>query len=213
MILRRVGRSHRKGLHSGRKAARLSYFARGSCDNRTLLARQAEEGEARDVGSRSKQQRYAERRRRHAELIERLDIVQLWQDVVKELSVADHEHVRKLGFTFYMYPIKMDNSSYAGSHSVVMEQDSGNIRLTFYPAAIHLCQDEFKKVERTIPFKTQKPPNAPPTSEVPNEWYCLLDDKKWTIHKKTLAALAIAVTDAWREKRAESRKRRRDAAS
>ena len=30
MILTRVGRSHRKGLHSGRKAARLSYFARGS---------------------------------------------------------------------------------------------------------------------------------------------------------------------------------------
>ena len=30
MILRRVGRSHRKGLHSGRKTARLSYFARGS---------------------------------------------------------------------------------------------------------------------------------------------------------------------------------------
>ena len=38
MILRRVGRSHRKGLHSGRKAARLSYFARGSVDDwqRTL---------------------------------------------------------------------------------------------------------------------------------------------------------------------------------
>ena len=30
MILTRVGRSHRKGLHSGRNAARLSYFARGS---------------------------------------------------------------------------------------------------------------------------------------------------------------------------------------
>ena len=30
MILTRVGRSHRKGLHSGRKAARLSCFARGS---------------------------------------------------------------------------------------------------------------------------------------------------------------------------------------
>ena len=30
MILTRVGLSHRKGLHSGRKAARLSYFARGS---------------------------------------------------------------------------------------------------------------------------------------------------------------------------------------
>ena len=32
MILRRVGRSHRNSLKSGRKAARLSYFARGSLD-------------------------------------------------------------------------------------------------------------------------------------------------------------------------------------
>ena len=32
MILTRVGRSHRKGLHSGRKTARLSYFARGSIE-------------------------------------------------------------------------------------------------------------------------------------------------------------------------------------
>ena len=30
MILRRVGLAHHKGLHSGRKAARLGYFARGS---------------------------------------------------------------------------------------------------------------------------------------------------------------------------------------
>ena len=33
MILTRVGRSHRKGLHSGRKTARLSYCARGSLAN------------------------------------------------------------------------------------------------------------------------------------------------------------------------------------
>ena len=39
MILRRVGRSHRKGLHSGRKAARLSCFARGSTYNRDLERR------------------------------------------------------------------------------------------------------------------------------------------------------------------------------
>ena len=35
MILTRVGRSHRKGLHSGRKAARLACFARGSRENTT----------------------------------------------------------------------------------------------------------------------------------------------------------------------------------
>ena len=40
MILRRVGLSHRKGLHSGRKAARLSYFARGSPVTSHLIRRQ-----------------------------------------------------------------------------------------------------------------------------------------------------------------------------
>ena len=35
MILRRVGLSHRKGLHSGRKAARLSCFARGSGEHKS----------------------------------------------------------------------------------------------------------------------------------------------------------------------------------
>lgn len=181
--------------------------------DRTLLARQAQEGEARDASSKSKQQRYAERRRRHAELTERLGIVELWKDVVQELSVADHEHVRKSGFTFYMNSIKIDDGSYSGSHSVVIEEDSGKIRLTFYPAAVHLCHNEFKKVEQTIPFESRKPPNAPPTNTVLNEWYCLLDDKNWPKHKGTLAALASAVTDAWSRKRTEARMRRREVAS
>ena len=177
-------------------------------DDKTLLARQAQEGESRDANPRSKQQRYAERRRRHAELTERLGIVELWKDVVQELSVADHERVRKSGFTFYMNSIKIDDGSYAGSHSIVIEEDSGKIRLTFYPAAVHLCHDQFKQVEQTIPFKSRKPPNAPPTNTVLNEWYCLLDDENWPKHKKTLATLASTVTDAWSKKRTEGRLRR-----
>jgi len=183
------------------------------CGGRTLLARQAEEGETREVGPKSKQQRYAERRRRHVELTERLGIVELWQDIVKELSVADKEHVKKSGFTFYMHSIKIDNTTYAGSHSVVIEQNSGKVRLTFYPAAIHLCYDKFKGLETIIPFDSQKPPNAPPTSKVPNEWYCLLDEKTWELHKETLVPLATAVTDVWREARAKSRKRSRESAT
>ena len=37
MILTRVGRSHRNSLKSGRKAARLSYFAKGSEDHYIVL--------------------------------------------------------------------------------------------------------------------------------------------------------------------------------
>ena len=37
MILTKVGRSHRKGLHSGRKAACLCYFARGSTNRNTHM--------------------------------------------------------------------------------------------------------------------------------------------------------------------------------
>ena len=183
------------------------------CGDRTLLARQAEEDEIRKVGSKSKQQRYAERRRRHRDLAERLDISEFWQDVVKKLSVADNEHVRKSGLTFYMHSIDIDNSTYAGSHSIVMEQDSGKVRLTFYPAAVHLCYDQFKEAEATIPFESQKPPNASPTNKVPNEWYCLLDENTWEMHKRTLVALAVAVTDAWRKSRAVFRERRRVSAT
>ena len=142
------------------------------CGGRTLLARQMEGGEARDVGSSPRQQRHAEWRRETAKRAEELGITDLWEDAVEALSVADEERARKSGITFRMRRITLGNAKPSGSHSIVIDQIKGKIRVTFYPAAIHLCFDQFQKMREKIPFELEIPPNAPPTEEVRDQWYC-----------------------------------------
>ena len=57
-----------------------------------------------------------------------------------------------------------------GSHSVTIDEP-GKIRITFYPAAVDLCHEEFERLKNTIPFETEKPPNAPAKRRAPNQWY------------------------------------------
>ena len=177
------------------------------CGGRTLLARQVERGEARDVGSSPRQKRAVGRRRGHAELAEKLGITDLWQDVVKKLSVAGGERVTGSGITFRMRRIGLDNVKHKlhGSHSVVIDEKSRKIRVTFYPISVHLCRDEFQQKRETIRFEFRKPPNAQSTNEVSEEWYCLLDKKEWETHKDVLTALAESVTAAWEAKLREAK--------
>ena len=180
------------------------------CGDRTLLARQEEGGDVRAVSPRPRRSE-AERRRELDELAKQLDVGDLWQDVVTELEDTEHQSVRKSGITFFMNPIMIEKTSFQGSYSAVMEKDSKKIRVTFYPVSVHLCLSEFSKVKQEIPFDLRQPPNAPPTSEVPDEWFCLLDQKSWEKHKEALIALTKAVTDAWKKERSVARKRRKEA--
>ena len=182
------------------------------CGDRTLLARQIEGHESREISSSSRQQRRAQRRRSHVELAEKLGITDLWQDAVKELSVADEERTRKSGITFHMRRITLDNSNATGSHSLVIDESNRMIRVTFYPAAVHLCWDQFQTIKETVQFQFETPPNAPTTSKVLQQWYCLLDAAQWETHKGALIALANDVIVAWRKKRDEARQTRREAA-
>ncbi len=169
------------------------------CGDRMLLARQAERSvETGDVGSRLRQSD-AERHRTLAEQARELDIESLWQDAVKALSIASNGHATRAGITFYLPKITLpDDANVSGSHSVVIDQ-RGMIRVTFYPGAVHVCLEKFQDKKETIPFEFEKPPNAPTTKLVSEQWYCLLDEKKWEMHKEALTALANDVHDAWRE--------------
>ena len=174
------------------------------CGDKTLLARQVEGGEAGDIGSKPRRQRDEELRRRQGELAQELGISSLWQGAVKALSIASDGSATKSGITFYLPKITMPhNVTVYGSHSVVIDEMRRNIRITFYPASVHLCRDVFEKEKGTIPFQFEKPPNAPTTSEVSEQWYCLLDEKRWETHKDAIIALATKVHDAWQEKRRE----------
>ena len=70
------------------------------------------------------------------------------------------------------------------------------IRVTFYPGAVHVLE-KFQEKEQSITFESEKPPNAPTTTRVSEQWFCLLDEKKWEKHKQALTTLAKDVYDAW----------------
>ena len=55
-----------------------------------------------------------------------------------------------------------------GSHSVTIDEP-GKIRITFYPAAVDLCHEEFEQLKDAIQFEAEKPPNAPKTRRAPNQ--------------------------------------------
>ena len=173
--------------------------------DRTLLARQLEGGEFREMGSSSRRRRAAERRRRHEELTEQIGIADVWRDAVNKLSVADRERVRKSGITYHMRKIELGNINPTGSHSIVIDEERQMIRITFYPASIHLCWNTFQKWKKKNFFEFETPPNAPVTDKVSEQWYCLLDKKSWELHREALATLANEVTSAWRKKRDEAK--------
>ena len=169
------------------------------CGDKMLLARQVEGSfEGRDVVP-GRRQRDADRRRALAERATELGMDDLWQDAVNALSIASNGSATRTGITFYLPRITLpDGVKVAGSHSVVIDQ-TGRIRITFYPGAVHVCLKTFQDKRATIPFETEKPPNAPPTKLVSEQWYCILDKDKWKIHKEALIALANEVNNAWQE--------------
>ena len=167
---------------------------------RMLLARQVERSvEARDVNL-GRKPSDADRRRKLAERSRELGIENLWLDAVEALSIASNGHATSVGITFYLPKITLDDTNVSGSHSVVIDQ-GGMIRVTFYPGAVHVCLKKFQEKKRSIPFRLVKPPNAPTTKLVSEQWFCLLDEKKWATHKQALTALAKDVYDAWLEHR------------
>ena len=170
--------------------------------DRTLLARQVERDvETRGISSRPPRSD-AERRRTLAEWARDLGIHDLWQDAVKALSIASNGTATKRGITFYLPKIRLpDNVNVSGPHSVVIDESDPAIRVTFYPGAVDVCLEKFQVNRETIPFEFEKPPNAPTTKRVTEQWYCRLNKTTWETHEAELTALAQDVHDAWQEVR------------
>ena len=76
-------------------------------------------------------------------------------------------------------------------------QPERTIRITFYPAAVHLCHERFEQLKNTLPFKLESPPNAPTTSLIGEQWYCVLNEDQWKNHKAVISELVRAVREEW----------------
>ena len=105
------------------------------------------------------------------------------------------------GITFYLPRITLpENVNVYCTHSVVIDS-SGVMRVTFFPGAVDVCLEKFQEKRETIPFEFERPPNAPTTKRVSEQWYCRVDSKTWDTHKDALTALANDVLDARQERR------------
>ncbi len=125
-------------------------------------------------------------------------VADIWKDARQSLDYSVRTYYTKFGITYLQRNTTLpEDVGVRGSHSVTIDEP-GTIRVTFYPAAVDLCHEEFEQLKDEIPFEAEKPPNAPATRRAPNQWYCRLDEQAWQNSRADLIEFARAVEDAWR---------------
>ena len=126
-------------------------------------------------------------------------VAEIWKDARESLDYSVRTYYTKSGITYLQRTTTLpDDVRVRGSHSVTIDEP-GKVRITFYPAAVDLCHEEFEQLKDAIPFEAEKPPNAPATRRAPNQWYCRLDERSWQTGRGRLIEFVRAVEDAWRE--------------
>lgn len=168
-------------------------------NKQTLLASQLDRAIEEQVGRKSRKQGRVELYRALAHKANELGIRKFWEDVKESLNISSSRYPTLSGITFLQPKIKLPDSkwNFWSSHSIVMEND-GQIRVVFFPIAVHLCGEEFLRKKGEIPFGFEKPPNAEKAGDISDQWYCLLNQEGWVSHKDSLIELINGVSDAWR---------------
>lgn len=127
------------------------------------------------------------------------EVAELWQDARDLLNYSSRTYYTKSGITYLQRTITLpDDVRVRGSHSISIDE-SGQIRITFYPAAVDLGGEHFETLKKEIPFKAEKPPNAPATRKAPNQWSCSLDEGAWQKGKAHLVEFVRHLERVWRD--------------
>ena len=81
---------------------------------------------------------------------------------------------------------------------------NGGVSIVFYPNAVELCTDEFRRPIEQIPFQTWPKGREDQALEVANtEIQFGVAAEDWEKHKEKLTALVQAVYEAWENRDAE----------
>lgn len=94
------------------------------------------------------------------------------QDARESLDYSVRTYYTKAGITCLQRTTTLpEGVRVRGSHCVTIGE-AGGIRITFYPAAVDLCYEEFEQLRDGIPFESGKSPDAPGTRWAANRWNC-----------------------------------------
>ena len=170
----------------------------------TLLARQVEGGVEGGEMTPSKNPSQEERRRILAERARDLGIGDLWEEAINTLGIPFDRVANKEGITFSLPGIRLPGGSESESvnvystHSVRFESPD-KIRVTFFPAAVHVCKERFDNKELRGGFEPETSRNAPRTAQVEHQRSWRLNRDDWNLHKAPLTELVNHVHEAWLE--------------
>ncbi len=174
-----------------------------SYDGKIILAKQVEVERPDDSGYQP-----TRRRRRVAEYGEQLDksiqsfgVRQFFEDA-RDMFQKDWTESRYRpgvhGLNIRLpYRTESGRLSYRPYARIDVPEDGGGVVvLVFYPLAIALCVDEFRKPTELIQFKTY-PSGRDALEDANTEIQFSLTADDWERHKETLTALVQAVYEAW----------------
>ena len=162
-----------------------------------FLVKKSEQPEDRNIGVKTHVS--TEEQKRGILTLAKEKEVKHWNDAIETLKGGAVGSPTRRGITFYRSRITLPkNVRVAGSHSVaITDEPTGSLKVTFYPAAVDVCWEEFNKRKEAVPFKFEKPRNAPPTERVSEQWYCILNAADWETHKEALQELVALVHREW----------------
>ena len=119
-------------------------------------------------------------------------VAEIWQDARQSLDYSVRTCYTKAGITYLQRTTTLpDGVRVRGSHCVAIGE-AGGIRITFHPAAVDLCDEEFEEVGDAVSFEAEKPPNAPATRGAADQWYCFLRNLRGRRHHRVFSHSGVA---------------------
>ncbi|MCY3546903.1 MAG: hypothetical protein OXH49_08465 [Gemmatimonadetes bacterium] len=98
-------------------------------------------------------------------------VAAIWQDARESLDYSVRTYYTKAGITCLQRTTTLpDGVRVRGSHCVTIGEPGG-IRITFYPAAVDLCCEEFEQLRGVISFEGGKFPDEAATRRATDRWY------------------------------------------
>ncbi len=172
----------------------------------TILARNLEgEDHPHPPRTRTRQANPMQKLRTLDEMAVSLGVTSVWDSAKENLDTLDSSYPKKNGITFHSnkhLPLggRRKNRS---SHTLTLEPSSdngpnGRIRVTFFPAAVHLCRDDFTEADEALRFEKKPAFSTQVTGEVDKAWSCSLGEEDWNQHRHLLVSLCEKVAAAWK---------------
>ena len=177
-------------------------------DGKTILAKRVEVEGSEDSDARPARRRLsrAERRNLLSSRARELGVHELFDDaraMFRENWLGSGEYAISHGMNMTL-PYRAQTGRRVRRRYARVGPRNGGVSIVFYPSAVELCTDEFRRPIEQIPFQTWPKGREDQALEVANtEIQFGVTAEEWEKHKEKLTALVRTVYEAWENQGAD----------